>query len=235
MDIIEKIGALLFNKIIVATPNISRKFPKNKTIILRNCPILKLIDNTTPANYKKNKPVIIYAGGLTKIRGIKEIIQAMEYIDDRAELWLLGKWESDKFKKECENLKGWRYIKDWGFVSVNKVYQYMKISNIGISMFHPVKSHLTGLAIKTFEYMACSLQIVMSDFPYFKKFYKECAVFANPYDPKDIAEKISYLLDNPDKAEKLGKRGRKLIEEKYNWEIESKKLLNIYKILSIKK
>jgi len=229
MNIIEKIGTLLFNKIVVATPDISRKFPKNKTIILRNFPILKLIDNVRPVNYKKNKPVIIYAGGLTKIRGIKEIVQAMEYIGNRAELWLLGKWESDKFKKECENLKGWRYIKNLGFVSVNKVYQYMKISNIGISMFHPVKSHLTGLAIKTFEYMACSLQIIMSDFPYFKKFYKECAVFANPYDPKDIAEKISYLLDNPDKAKKLGKNGRKLIKDRYSWERESKKLLNIYK------
>jgi glycosyltransferase involved in cell wall biosynthesis len=115
MNIIEQIGTFFFNRILVATFDIARRFPKNKTIILRNFPILKLIDSTTPANYKKNKPVIIYAGGLTKIRGIKEIIQAMEYVKGVAELWLLGKWESEKFKKECENLKGWKYTKYFGF------------------------------------------------------------------------------------------------------------------------
>jgi len=120
MNIVEQIGALLFNRIVVATPDIARKFPKNKTIILRNFPILQLIDNTIPTNCKKNKPVIIYAGGLTKIRGIKEIVQAMEYIGDRAELWLLGKWESKKFKKECENLAGWKYTEYIGYKSLEE-------------------------------------------------------------------------------------------------------------------
>jgi len=48
------------------------------------------------------------------------------------------------------------------------------------------------------------------------------------YDSKDIAEKILYLLDNPDEEKELGKKGRKLIEEKYSWEAESKKLLEMY-------
>lgn len=231
VNIIEQIGALLFNRIVVATPDIARKFPENKTLILRNFTIFKLIDNTVPANYRKNKPIIIYAGGLTKIRGIKEIIQAMEYIGDRAELWLLGKWENEEFRKECKNLKGWKCVKDLGFVSLNKVYQYMKISDIGISMFHPVKNYLIGLPVKAFEYMACSMPLVMSGFPYFKKFFRECAIFANPFDFRDIVEKLLYLLDNPDKAKELGKMGRKLVEDKYSWEEESKKLLRMYEKL----
>ena len=58
---------------------------------MRNFPILELIDNIKPVNYKKEKPIIIYAGGLTKIRGIKGIIQTAKYINDEAELLLLGK------------------------------------------------------------------------------------------------------------------------------------------------
>jgi len=231
VNIIEQIGALLFNRIVVATPDIARKFPKEKTVILRNFPILELIDNIKPANYKKERLIIIYAGGLTKIRGIKEIIQAMEYVEDKAELWLLGKWENEKFRKECENLKGWEYTRYLGLVSLEEIFQYMKIADIGISIFHPVKNYLTGLPVKAFEYMACSLPMIMSDFPYFQKFFRECAVFVNPFNFEDIANKILYLLDKPNGAKKMGKKGRKLIEEKYSWEAESKKLLEMYENL----
>jgi len=231
VNLIDHIGALLFDKIIYVVPDITEKYPKNKTIILRNFPILKLIDNTVITDYKKNKPVIIYTGGLTRIRGIKEIIQAMEYIDNKAVLWLLGKWESEKFKKECENLRGWKYTKYLGLVSLEEVFQYMKIADIGISTLYPVKNYLISLPIKVFEYMAFSLPMVMSNFPYWQKIFGNCALFVDPYDSKDIAEKISYFLDNPDEAKELGKEGRKLIEEKYSWEAESRKLLEMYENL----
>ena len=47
-------------------------------------------------------------------------------------------------------------------------------------------------------------------------------------DPRDIAEKIMFLLDNPSIAERMGKNGRRAVQEKYNWEIEGKKLVAVY-------
>jgi len=228
MNIIEQTGVSFFNRIMVATQDIAKKFPKNKTILLRNFPILQLIDNTLPANCKKNKPIIIYAGGLTKVRGIKEIVQAMEYIGERAELWLLGKWESEKFRYECENLKGWNNTKYLGFISLNEVFQYMKIADIGLCLLHPIKNYITGLPVKAFEYMACSMPIIMSDFYYWQEIFGKCALFAKPYDPKDIADNIIYLLNHSNETRRLGDRGRELIEEKYSWEVESKKLIMLY-------
>jgi len=229
MNIIEQIGVSFFNRIMVATQDIAKKFPKNKTIILRNFPILQLIDdNAMPANFIKNKPVIIYAGGLTRIRGIKEIVQAMEYIGESAELWLLGKWESEKFERECKELKGWKYTRYFGFKKLNKVYDLMRRADIGLHIVYTIERHIIGLPVKVFEYMACSLPVIISDSPYWKKIFGECALFANTYDSKDIAKKILYLLDKPNEAKELGKKGRKLIEKKFNWEAESKKLLEMY-------
>lgn len=73
-----------------------------KYIIIRNLPILKLIGNIRFKGAIKNKQVIIYVGRLTRVRGIKEIVQDMEYVNDKAELWLLGKWENEKFKKNVK-------------------------------------------------------------------------------------------------------------------------------------
>jgi len=230
----ESLSCVFFNGIIAATPDIAKKFPPKKTIILRNFPILELIDKAGPININKQRPTIIYTGGLSKIRGVKEIIQAMEFVVDRAELWLLGKWESEEFKKECENLRGWKYTKYLGYVSYGKHYSFIKMANIGVINFLPFSDKQKALPNKPFEYMACSLPIVMSKFPYWKEIFGECALFANPYDPKDIAEKIFYLLNNPNKAKRLGDNGRKLIEEKYNWGKESKKLLKAYEKLTKK-
>jgi glycosyltransferase involved in cell wall biosynthesis len=232
----ERLSIRIFNKIILAESKYEdwfRRHHKNffKYIIIRNFPILELIDNAEPADYKKNKPIIIYAGGLTRIRGIKEIIQAMEYIGDKAELWLLGKWEIDKFRKECENEKGWKYTKYFDFKPLEEVYRFMKSADIGISILYPVKNYLTSLPVKTYEYMACSLPIVMSDFLYWREYFKESALFANPYDPKEIAERILYLLGNPLEARKMGENVRRAVLEKYNWEAESKKLIMLYNSL----
>ena len=38
-------------------------------------------------------------------------------------------------------------------------------------------------------------------------------------------------MTNPKKAKKMGQNGRKLIEKKYNWTIEEKKLNGIYSSL----
>lgn len=230
-NIFEQIGVMFFNRVVTATPDISRKFPKYKTVVLRNFPILKLIGEIKPIDYQKNKPIIIYAGGLTRIRGIKEIIQSMESVKKKAELWLLGQWESNDFNEECENIKGWNYTKYLGFMPLDEVFQYMKIADIGICLLYPAKNYVKSLPIKSFEYMACSLPVIMSNFTYWQEVFNGTALFANSYDSKDIAKKIIQLLNNQNKTERLGEIGRKMVEEKFNWEAEGQKLLNIYKKL----
>jgi glycosyltransferase involved in cell wall biosynthesis len=228
-NIFEKLSVKIFDGVVTATPGIAAKFPENKTITLRNLPVLELMDKAKPSNWKKNKPTVIYSGGLSMIRGIKEIIQAMEFIGDRAELWLLGKWENEEFKQECENLTGWKYATYLGQIPYGQHYSLIKTADVGLVDFFPLPNQERAMPNKPFEYMACSLPMVMSNFPYWQEIFGECALFVNPYDAEDIAEKILHLLDNSNEAKKLGDKGRELIEEEYNWEAEQGKLLDIYK------
>ena len=42
---------------------------------------------------------------------------------------------------------------------------------------------------------------------------------------------MQWILDHPDEAEAMGRRGRAAVEEKYNWEREAEKLVALYKEL----
>jgi len=91
-----------------------------------------------------------------------------------------------------------------------------------------------ALPNKIFEYMAAALPIVASNFPLWKEIIEgnHCGICVNPLDPKEIARVIEYLIEHPEEAKKMGENGRKAVLEKYNWENESKKLLDVYKGLS---
>ncbi|MHC4436745.1 MAG: glycosyltransferase family 4 protein [Planctomycetota bacterium] len=231
VHILEQMGAAVFTRVVAATPDIANKFNPSKTVLVRNLSVIGLIDNIKPLEIEKQKPIIIYSGGLTRVRGIKEIIKAMEFIKDRAELWLLGRWNDEEFENECKVLDGWRYTKYFGFIPYGKHYSYLKAANMGIINYLPLPNHIKALPNKPFEYMACALPMAMSNFADWQRIFKECALFSDPCSSEDIAERILYLLDNPDKAKQLGDRGRQLVTEKYSWENESKKLIKVYEEL----
>jgi len=79
-----------------------------------------------------------------------------------------------------------------------------------------------------FEYMACAKPVILSNFPYWQKLFSKCALFADPLDPKDIAFQIRELFKDDELRIKLGSEGRKIVEEKFSWETESKKLIAMY-------
>lgn len=231
-NLIEKFCARFFDGIVTVTDDIYRKFSFNKNaIILRNLPVLEIMDKVKPIQIKKEKFIMIYAGGLTKIRGIKEIIQAVGNLDGKAELWILGKWDSLEFEKECKETRGWGQTKYLGFKSVEEVYSYMKSADLGLCTLYPAKNHLNSWPVKALEYMACGLPMLMSDFPYWKETFNEEAVFVNPLSPEDISKKIKLFIENHEMCKNMGKNNRTLVESKYSWEIENKKLLDLYSSL----
>jgi len=50
-------------------------------------------------------------------------------------------------------------------------------------------------------------------------------------DPDEIAEKIDFLIQNKDIAEKLGINAKKTVEEKFTWEKASEKFFDLYRTL----
>ena len=53
-------------------------------------------------------------------------------------------------------------------------------------------------------------------------------ILVEPKNSRDIANKINYLFQNPDKITSFGKSGLESVEKKYRWSVVTDKLEKIY-------
>ncbi len=231
-ELYEKYSLKKFDFIITATPYIRDKFLKiNKNSCdINNFPIIEELSNTTPWNQKNDE--VCYIGGIAKIRGIKEIVKAME-LTDIARVNLGGKFSEKDVELEVKSYKGWDKVNELGFLNRDEVVTILSLSKAGLVTLHPIINYIDALPVKMFEYMAAGIPVISSDIKLWKDIVDDakCGICVNPLNPKEIADAIEYIISNPQEAELMGKNGKNAIIEKYNWQIEEKKLYKVYESL----
>ena len=81
--------------------------------------------------------------------------------------------------------------------------------------------------------MAMGLPVIASNFPLYREIAEgaKCGICVDPLNPEEIAGAIRCIIEHPAEAEQMGKNGRKVVEERYNWGMEEKKLLYLYQEL----
>ena len=235
-DIYERKKIKNFDFIITVGDDVKEKFKKinPNTETVKNFPILDCFKNINTKPFTKDTFTLIYTGGLTKIRGIEEIVRALEFLPDNVQLILLGKFVPSDFEQRIKSLNGFKKVKYFGQVLFEKVFNYLSQADIGIISYLPVPNNIDSNPNKLFEYMAAGLPVIASNFPLWKEIVEgnKSGICVDPLNPKEIAKAVEYLIEHPDEAKKMGENGRKAVLEKYNWGNESKKLLKIYEELT---
>jgi len=222
----ESFSSKYFHGILTVTNEIANRFEPSKTDVLRNLPLLSLKKDRKTEGHKNLR--LIYAGGLTRLRGIRELIQAVSLSNQPVNLVLVGKWESDEFRKQCESENGFENCKYLGYMNMDEVYQEIANSDVGIATLYPIRNYLESLPVKAFEYMLHGLPVIMSDFDYWKSQFRGAALFVDSMNPGEIAKTIDNLIENQNLRHELSERALALTKNELNWERESQKLLEMY-------
>ncbi len=221
--------------VISATPYISNKFQEKGiiSIDIKNYPIKEdFIYQKT--NWDEKRDEICYVGEISKERGIIEIIESLESLKN-IRLNLVGSFSDLNLKNRCEKMKGWSKVNELGFLSKKEINKVFNNSKLGIVTLHPTKTYLPSIPVKIFEYMAAGLPIVCSNFDYwdeliFKKY--KCAVKVNPLSSSEIADAVELLIYSDNDSKKMIEEGTRAIKETFNWNIEEKKLYDVYNSLN---
>jgi len=234
VDMFERRYAMNIDGVIVAWPRIMERFKYHPRIILiNNYPYQDELNSADVTETERNSGLFVYVGGLSSIRGILEMIKAVEMGRGKFKLVLGGNWTSDAYKNKCQAEPGWQYCEYKGYVDRNEMRKLYARAQAGLIAFFPEPNHIYSMPNKIFEYMSAGLPMIASDLPIQKSIVEDvgCGLIADARSPEEIYKTMCWLFDHPDSAEKMGKAGQKAVKEKYNWEQEVQKLIAFYKTI----
>jgi glycosyltransferase involved in cell wall biosynthesis len=218
--------------IITATPFIREKFEAINPVVMdvNNFPILGEL-STDSIDWGKKSNNVCYVGAICEVRGIAEMVQALDFLENNTTLLLGGKFSNQKIEARVKGYTGWQQVSELGIISRAQVKDVLSTSFAGLVTLRPIINYVDALPVKMFEYMSAGVPVIASNFPLWKDIIisNECGLCVDPLVPEEIAEAIDYLFDNPDIAKKMGHKGAEAVLNKYNWGIEELKLLELYK------
>ena len=228
----EWLAGLLFSGIVPATSTIAARFPPHKTVLVQNFPIQSELVLAEPVVYAERPPKFAYVGGVADIRGGKEMVQALEYLADLPDvrLEMAGGISPEGFVEDLPRLPGWQKVTYRGLIGRQEVARLLGSARAGLVLFHPVPNHVDAQPNKMFEYMSTGLPVIASDFPLWREIVAGagCGLLVDPMDPRAIADALRWVLDPPEEAEAMGKKGQEAVKKIYNWEHEAVQLKGMY-------
>lgn len=238
--IIENLCLHNVRALIYVVPAIAERYQhvKRPKIEIRNCPILEAFTVAEDISIPRESTRAIYTGRLDPTNGILELVKAFALIRQEtphARLDIMGPKMTDEFYQILEKEINALDLQNTVFLRPPVPYYEMKYelfkASIGyVTLLPTSENNSIGRPNKTYEYMACKLAVISSDFPSMRKLMDESrgGLCVDPSNPVDIAEKTSSLMKNPDYCRQLGENGYQMVQTHYCWSMESQKLVSFY-------
>jgi glycosyltransferase involved in cell wall biosynthesis len=109
-----------------------------------------------------------------------------------------------------------------GNVPYYKVPEYISSMDVCLIPFDTTHVSMNALPIKLFEYMACERPVISTKLPGVQYVAGNNVLYAS--DEYELMQKILELYQNEELRNLLGKKGRNLVLEKFNWKSIATKL-----------
>jgi glycosyltransferase involved in cell wall biosynthesis len=118
-----------------------------------------------------------------------------------------------------------------GRMNHDKVQEYLAASDVCVAPDPFNSLNDRSSMVKIFEYMAHGKPTVLYLLKEGHRTLGDAALYARPNDPEHFGEQILKLVDSEPLRQKLGESARKRVETDLNWGVQSKKLLEAYKLV----
>jgi glycosyltransferase involved in cell wall biosynthesis len=207
-----------------------------RSFVVRSCPDLGRFQLQPPRLELKegNENLVVYLGVMGPQDGIDLLLASIEYIvknksrHDTLFVLIGDGTERHPLKTEAKSRGLDSFVKFTGRLPDCEVGAYFSTADIGVAPDPKNAMNDKSTMNKILEYMGYGLPVVLYDLTEGRRSAEDAALYARPNDPIDFAEKVLTLLDSESLRRELGQRGRKRIEECFNWEADKQVLLRAY-------
>lgn len=218
-----------FNAVVAATPTIKERFEEagvNATVVC-NFPIVHEFEGEG-LPFAERPRSVCYVGVISDARGFETWVHGA--VNNDCKLLLAGPLYPKDVLSYVSDPNGIEAIEYQGVLDRSGVAEVLKTSRAGIVLLPGSPAYRESLPVKMFEYMAAGLPVVASDFPIWREIVEgnDCGICVDHRDQSAIDEAIRMLVDNPARAEEMGRNGRRAVMEKFTWNNAFSHLEKVY-------
>lgn len=174
--------------------------------------------------YGVKAPYILYVGSLYPHKNVEGVARALKTMASPPQLVVIcGRtvfWQ--RFKNFLEKIKALDLVNLVGFVPDSELGPFYNASEAYI-----FPSLSEGFGLPGLEAMAYDTPVLASNIPVLKEVYDNAALFFDPKDIKDIADKIKDILVNQKLKDELIKAGTYRVKQ-FSWRKMAQETLKVY-------
>jgi len=192
---------------------------------------LKMPEKNVLTKFGIEKPYLLYVGNAYPHKNLEGLIEVFERSNLDCQLVLVGKEDYfyRRIKKEIAGTEREKKIIFTDFVSEADLADLYR--NARLYVF---PSFVEGFGLPGLEAMSYGLPVAASKYSCLPEIYGEAALYFDPRDREDMAEKINKAFRDDDLRKKLIARGFEQIK-KYSWEKLAYQTLRVYQDVLKKK
>ena len=207
--------------------------PGKKKMIIPYYPVLEYFKYSPPLFDGKNLS-LNFSGSRTSGRGFFRFIKVVNCIAEKHQDIIFTVVLSGKYLLPDEELAIKHSFKNQNiFLKIIPFSNYEDISeglqNINICFdLRELNFVFDSIPIKFFEYLACGKPVIYSNIQAITEEFENinCGFLVDPLNIDEIVSKVENYIYSPELLLLHSQNGRKLVEEKYNWEACEERLLH---------
>jgi glycosyltransferase involved in cell wall biosynthesis len=205
--------------------------------VLYNYPTREFVARADVSSVADRPPLVIHLGTHTVDRGALLMIEAFAHVYagcPEARLLLVGPFHppglADILRARVAAAGLARAITIMGRIPFAEVGGYLHEAAVGWIPLQATPKYQKNIPTKLFEYMTYGLPVVSSDLTPVRPYLRdgEAGLLAASASPEAHGAALLALLRNAEEAAAMGRAGRRLVEDGYNWAAMEPRLLALY-------
>lgn len=208
----------------------------DKVIVLRSGPKLERMRIQPPIErIKRGKKYMVgYLGVIGQQEGIEYILEAAKYCKEVLKrndiFWGIvgGGPHVEALRKMCTDMGLDDCVEFTGRVPDQQLLDYLNTADVCVNSDTYNSMNDKSTMNKILEYMALKKPIVQFELTEGRYSAQKASLYAEQNNARDMADKIVYLLENPDVRQRMGEYGYERVVNELSWEYTSQALLDGY-------